>query len=196
MAKIVIKGGRRVAVPAPTVKEKERSRRAPVPTTRSQKAEPSATRSSRTSPKAAPVAKDFKLDGLSLKGLLRATPPYIKNNAAEVIIKSLQEATTKGGFPGIRAKALSVGNKGQRHIYGLDIIGKEKDIPLSKQKHVLVSCQCDFFLYYCEVALNHWGSSRIKYSNGENPVVTNPQLHPLMCKHLVKLAKTVIEEGF
>lgn len=186
MAKIVIKGGRRVSVPTPTAKEKEKSHRATAPKSRE------AAKPTRGNPR----VKEYDLDGLSLKALLRATPPYIRNNSLEVVIKQLQKARTKGGFPGIRAKALSVGNKGNKHIYGCDIIGKEEDIPLHKQKHVLVSCQCDFFLYYCEVALNHWGSARIKYSNGEHPGVTNPQLQPLLCKHLVKLAKTVIEEKF
>lgn len=186
MAKIVIKGGRRVPATKPTAKVVEKSHRAPMPTAPKRPAKIAVEEKS---------GREYKLDGLSLKGLIRATPPFIKNNAHEVLIKSLKPATTKGGFPAIRAKALSVGNKGQRHVYSTDIIGKEKDIPLSKQKHVVVSCQCDYFLYYCEVALNHWGSAKIKYSNGEHPHTTNPQLQPMLCKHLIRLAGTIIEHG-
>lgn len=150
-----------------------------------------------TKPAPNPVKQEkFKLDGLSLKQLLRATPPYIKNNAQEVVIKKLDHAVSKGGFPGIKAKALSVGNLGKRHIYNLTVVGKEKDKDLSKQKHVVVSCQCDFFKYYSETALHHWGSAQIKYSNGEHPGLTNPGLQPLLCKHLVVLARTIIEHGF
>jgi hypothetical protein len=177
VAKITIKAGRRVAQTKPSPVQVKRDKVAPAPRG-----------------KAKPETIDYKLDGLSLKALIRATPPFIKNNAHEVLVKMLKPATTKGGFPAIRAKVLSVGNKGQRNVYATDIIGKEKDIPLSRQKHVLVSCQCDYFLYYCEVALNHWGSAKIKYSNGEHPNVTNPQLQPMLCKHLVRLAGTVIEE--
>lgn len=168
MAKIRIVAGRRVPVKPKTPAQVEKEHKLP----------------------AAP--KQYKLDGLSLKALYKATPPYIKNNAHDVLVKQLQQATTKGGFPAVKAKILSVTNK-KRHVYGAHIIGKEADIPLYKQKHVLVSCQCDFFLYYCEVALNHWGSAKIKFSNGEHPHITNPQLHPMMCKHLVKLTETVME---
>lgn len=143
-----------------------------------------------------PKAREFKLTGLSLKTLIRQQPPYIKNNAHEVVVKALQEVTTKGGLPAIRAKTVSINNLGnnrRRTTYDTNIIGKEIGIPLHKQKHVLVSCNCDFFLYYCEVALNHWGSARIQFSNGEHPGVTNPGLHPLMCKHLTRLAQEVME---
>lgn len=132
------------------------------------------------------------LTGLSLRQLLKATPPYIQANAQEVIIRELRPAVSRGGFPGVKSKILSVGNRGTKHQYRATIVGKETDIPLYKQKHVICSCECDFFLYYCEYALTHWGSAVIKYSNGEPPVHTNPGLLPLMCKHLTQLAKTVI----
>ncbi len=137
-----------------------------------------------------PVAR--ALTGLSLRQLLKATPPYIQANAQEVIIRELKPAVSRGGFPGVKSKILSVGNRGTKHQYRATIVGKETDIPLYKQKHVIVSCECEFFLYYCEYALTHWGSAVIKYSNGEPPVHTNPGLLPLMCKHLTQLAKTVI----
>lgn len=140
--------------------------------------------------KAKPIVRE--LTGLSLKQLLKATPPYIQANAQEVIIRELKPAVSRGGFPGVKSKILSVGNRGVKHQYRATIVGKEVDTPLYKQKHVMVSCECGFFLYYCEYALTHWGSSSIKYSNGEAPVHTNPGLLPLMCKHLTQLAKTVI----
>jgi len=133
------------------------------------------------------------VSGLSIKQVLKATPPYIKANAEEVIIKALKPATTKGGLPGIRAKVLSVGGK-VKDVYDTTIIGKEKGIPVWKQKHVLFSCSCSFFCFYSEYALAHWGSAVIKYSNGEPATTTNPSNQPLCCKHLVKLAETVLRE--
>lgn len=187
MAKIIIKGGRRTTSTKPAPKAVEKSHRAPAPPAKKLPA---------PAKKGAPAPREFKLDGLSLKALMRATPPYLKNNAKEVVVKMLKPVLTKGGFPAVRSKVLSVGNLGRKHVYSADIIGKEKDIPLYKQRHLIVSCQCDFFLYYCEVALNHWGSAKIKYSNGEHPHVTNPQLQPMLCKHLVKLAEVVNQEQF
>lgn len=172
MAKIQIVAGRRVAVPTkkPTAKQVEKAHKAPV------------------------VRVKDTLSGLSLKQLLRATPPYIRANSQEVVIKSLKPATTKGGHPGIRAKVMSVARK-VKTLYDTSVAGKEKEIPVSQQKHVLVSCSCPFFCYNSEYALKHWGSAVIKYSNGEPASVTNPSNHPLLCKHLYALADTILSEG-
>lgn len=176
MAKIQIIGGRRVATPQrskPTAKQVEKSRKTP----------------------ADPRVKDT-LSGLSLKQLVKATPPYIRSNSEDVIVKALKQSTTKGGLPGIRAKTTSMSKKpSARNVYDTTIVGKEAGKPVSTQKHVLVSCSCDWFWSHCEYALTHWGSSKIRYSNGDPATVTNPQNHPMLCKHLTALARTVIEDG-
>lgn len=186
MAKIQLVGGIKVTKPAaPKVKktplqiqrekaraerEREKSHKAPMPR-----------------------VKDT-LSGLSVKQLYRSTPPYIKSNAQDVVVKSLKPAKTKTGLPAFRAKVLSVYNK-KRVLYDTTIIGKEKDIPVMKQKHVLVSCSCDNFCFMWEYADTHWGSAVIKYSNGEPAVQTNPGNHPGMCKHLIALTDTLVEHG-
>ena len=143
-----------------------------------------------------PTGKNYELTGLSLKGLIRATPPLMKNNAHDVVVKQLKLVKTKGGFPAVRAKAVDASQGSKRRIHDCNIVGKEKDQPIGKQKHVLCSCDCENFCYYWEYALTHWGSSTIKFSNGEAPDVTNPSLHPGLCKHLVALGRVVIEHGF
>lgn len=167
--KVQIIAGRRVTKPSATPKQVEKAHKTP----------------------ADPRIKD-KLSGLSLKQLIRATPPYIRSNSDEVVIKALKAATTKGGLPGIRTKTMTIG--GSKQVYDTTVIGKEKGISVHAQKHVLVSCSCPWFWSHCEMALVHWGSAVVKYSNGEAPVVTNPSLHPLLCKHLFKLATTVLDE--
>jgi hypothetical protein len=102
MAKVQIVAGRRVVAKKPTERQIEKAHKTP----------------------AEPRVKD-KLSGLSLKQMVRATPPYIKSNAEEVVIKALKEANTKGGLPGIRAKALSVGKK-VRDVYDTSFIGKRR----------------------------------------------------------------------
>lgn len=169
MAKIKLIGGRRVAPQKkPTPIQKEKSHKLPA------------------------VRVKESLSGLSIKQLVKATPAYIRSNAEDVVVKALRPATTKGGMPGIRTKTQTLGHKNQ--VYDTTFVGKEKGIPISQQKHVLASCSCDFFCYTCEYALTHWGSSVIKYCNGEPAVVKNPQNHPLLCKHLVKVAQTVLSE--
>ena len=172
MAKIQIVAGRRVATTSkkPTAKQIEKSHHEPV------------------------VRVKNTLSGLSLKQLVRATPPYIKSNADDVVIKALKQATTKVGLPGVRAKTITASKK-IREVYDTTFVGKEKGIPISAQKHVLASCSCSWFWANCEFALAHWGSAVIKYSNGEPASVTNPQNHPMLCKHLVKLAEVIAREG-
>jgi hypothetical protein len=186
MATIVIHGGRRVKAPIKTERQKAQDRKLPAV-----KAKPPAAKT--TVSKIREDLEGARISGLSLKALYRAAPAMIRNSSQEVVIRSLRPATTKGGLPAVRAVAQTP-SSAHKTRYKASIIGKEKDIPLYKQKHVLVSCECYFFLYYCEVALNHWGSAVIKYSNGAHPKMTNPQLHPLLCKHLYRLADIVLED--
>lgn len=62
--------------------------------------------------------------------------------------------------------------------------------------HVKVACDCEYFLYICEYALNRKGAADIKYSNGKPPTTTNPTLIPTMCVHLVKFCKVVQQKKF
>lgn len=131
--------------------------------------------------------------GLSLRQLINATPALMRNNAKFTGVKSLKHARTRNGMPAIRAKVWSQYGKSGKQVYSCDIIGKEDvDLPVYKQKRVLVMCSCENYCYWWEVANTHWGAGKIKYSNGESPDVTNPGLHPGLCKHLVCLAKEVL----
>lgn len=51
--------------------------------------------------------------------------------------------------------------------------------------HVAVSCDCEYFLYHCEVADQRKGSAEIEYSNGRWPKITNPRGVAHLCKHIV-----------
>jgi hypothetical protein len=60
--------------------------------------------------------------------------------------------------------------------------------------HAIVSCSCADFKYRWEVALNHQQAADIEYSNGELPVIRNPQMRPAQCKHLVALYNKIKAE--
>ena len=47
-----------------------------------------------------------------------------------------------------------------------------------------VSCSCEYFLYFCEVALWYHASSEQIFSNGEDPDETNEDKIPIVCKHI------------
>jgi hypothetical protein len=136
-----------------------------------------------------------KLTGLSLKQIMNATPRLMINEGKKAIVKSLKHKKSKMGMPAVVAKVQSL-TQGAKVKYEAVVIGKEEGIPLYKQKHVLVSCNCSNFLYSWEFALTHWGSSQIKYSNGEHPHTTNPGLLPGCCKHLCALTQVIFENKF
>jgi len=62
---------------------------------------------------------------------------------------------------------------------------------LNKRGHVQCSCSCGDFKFRWEVALERKDAAEIEYSNGQPPVINNPQMVPSACKHLVKLYQTI-----
>jgi hypothetical protein len=62
--------------------------------------------------------------------------------------------------------------------------------PYDGRAMIWASCDCEYFLYHCEVALQKKGSSDIQYSNGASPNQTNPGLIPCMCKHIAAVLLT------
>jgi len=55
-----------------------------------------------------------------------------------------------------------------------------------------VTCDCEYFLYNCEVALHRFNATDIIHSNGAFPGFTNPQMRPHLCKHLYAFAPVLI----
>lgn len=60
---------------------------------------------------------------------------------------------------------------------------------------VWVGCDCEFFLYTCEVALAKYGCSDVRHSNGAFPIIRNPRMVPMLCKHLIAAAPIAISSG-
>lgn len=148
--------------------------------------------------------------GMTVKGLLRNTPKYVKNTSAEeLIIKSMEKVWTKGGMRAVRAVVVNAVKKPKSvHTYKCTVVGldakastitgvKQSQVPkLHLQKRVLVDCSCEFFMYFCEYALWTHGAARIKRCNGQPAVVRNPMNAPLVCKHLVAVLQTIQDHSF
>jgi hypothetical protein len=141
--------------------------------------------------------------GLSLKSLVRTTPPYYRAHARDIIIKRLNsDALTNGGLAAITAVCVD-GTVKLSKPHKCSIINLERPEPKTRRskmnvfraKRVLVACDCEDFCYTHEYALWTWGAAKIKFCNGEPAVMKNPGNLPMLCKHLFAVAKTVIEHG-
>jgi len=68
-----------------------------------------------------------------------------------------------------------------------------------EKNDILLRCTCpDFkwrFNYFDHVDKSLYGRKRAKYEAKFNPGSANPQEMPGMCKHLIKMMKTLIESG-
>lgn len=64
-------------------------------------------------------------------------------------------------------------------------IGPQKAPEITQNNYVWLSCNCEYFLYHCEVADTFLDSSTMLHSNGAWPFTTNPNGIPHLCKHLI-----------
>lgn len=139
--------------------------------------------------------------GLTLRQLMRTTPKFrLETGKYEVTIKKFKKQKTKTGLPAMTAianhKDPFMPNKTVKdrevYIIGLD----SQDKPVTKQKRVMVSCNCEDFVYHGgEYAAALHGAARIIYGNGEPPVMTNPGNVPFLCKHLSAFAYYCFDKG-
>ncbi len=137
--------------------------------------------------------------GMSIKGLLRNTPALMLHNAQDVRIMSLKKTTTKSGLKAFKAKVIHQDpwrpdrTKKVRNVYVIGL--SDPSNPISKQRKVLVSCDCENYAFTWEYANAVHGCARVIYGNGEPPMYTNPHLVPAMCKHATAVAMKLIQKG-
>ena len=131
---------------------------------------------------------------ITLKSILAATPNSIKDRSRRQCFgksyapprrkSALKSLTKSGGYLvedetgkyrefRYRVKCTDGWHKVAARFYG----------SLNTNTKVWVWCSCKYFLYNCEVALAHKGSSSVIQSNGQRPRFTNPKLEPRVCKH-------------
>ncbi len=88
-------------------------------------------------------------------------------------------------------EVVSVAWAGTQDVYDIDVPG-----PTRFTANGIIIHNCEAYMYWCEVALNRYGASAIKFSNGEAPDTRNPQKLPMICKHLISLAYECKKNGF
>ena len=136
--------------------------------------------------------------GITLREMYKVTPKFVRINADDVKILKSNHVKLKDGNVLLESITKSLPKpynpKPQKRLTTIETIYGDAKLS-GKGVKVNVSCSCEFFLYYCEVALFKAGSADIRYSNGKKPRVTNPKLIPLMCKHLVALSRDITQKG-
>lgn len=155
----------------------------------------------KTPNRAKKTGKQKSKDGLSLAVLLKTTKRfrYIYEKAQYVrLYKPAKKVSPLTGTVVITCSAKSRKTKENpkpqiRHCSVKILNGANK---VSSSKALLeVSCDCEFFTYYSEVALYRYGAAKIEHSNGEFPYVTNPKGLPILCKHLLAFLDTLRKKG-
>ena len=132
---------------------------------------------------------------LYLHTLMRQTPGNIVSNAGQVKLLKASAYVEKDDdgehklFVGTLRTQLP--GKIKRHVT-IKLYGKRGTGGKMKRKNhhpCWVHCDCEYFLYYLEVALAARGSSNVITSNGNFPKVRNPRMRPYLCKHLLEAAR-------
>lgn len=132
---------------------------------------------------------------LPLSSILAATPPRTKQRArvqcfgkALVPKRKQATATATGGY-----MAEDQSGKYREFKYQIKCTDGWRKVatrfygPIGTKTKVWCWCSCPYFKYHCEVALASKGSSSVVQSNGQRPRFTNPEMKPLVCKHVYLL---------
>lgn len=149
-------------------------------------------------PKTLPVTDKSKR-GLTLKYLLGNTPKMMRYNAQECSFKKWKPTKTKtGGRPAVVAKVVhnSQFKIDRERPHEVTFIGLKPDLKLShRNQRIMVSCDCENYLFMWEYANAVHGAAKIIYGNGEPPSFTNPGESPGLCKHAAAVADRILAEG-
>ena len=115
----------------------------------------------------------------------KRTHPKVWKNRSNVNFQhtSVKEWRDKKGrkVKTVKGKAFDRGSgSGRPHYLEIDYYGR------GKSAQVWVTCDCEYFLFNCEVALWDEDSSNIKWSNGNDYQShgPNPEGAPRACKHI------------
>lgn len=130
---------------------------------------------------------------MRMQQIIDKSPNNRKDKATYVKIKEVKKVKTAHKTVIFKAKTSSthdnVGNpkrgSGSTYVTSVETNGKMS----------VVSCSCEDFAYRWEVALNKKKAARIQYSNGEDPVDTNPRMIPGCCAHLIRFGQVLLSKG-
>jgi hypothetical protein len=145
-----------------------------------------------------------------LRDYTRAHRDKLFSNAAKVAIsfgKVVEGQDPRGYYRKVVGRALSKGQNKKQKTFEIRFyypttrakadqyippalrkgayVGPKEAPDLTLESKVWVRCNCEYFLYHCEVANAETDNANVEYSNGKFPVITNPQGIGHLCKHLL-----------
>lgn len=103
-------------------------------------------------------------------------------------------------LPGLVSDLLGASHLGWQEVEGIEDVGEQDLVDLTDMpdsayiSNGLVSHNCPYWLYFCEVAVAATGSTSVIYSNGAAPKIRNPSGRAYLCKHLYLVSVLGIEE--
>jgi len=123
---------------------------------------------------------------ITLKRLIKETPARVRRRAAETqtILVDSHLAFTRRGQMYATATFRSKGwfsPKTGTWTCQIRLFGSSVD---PYRNEAWVRCTCPYFKFHSEVAISKRGSTTVKFSNGADPIITNPREQPRLCKHL------------
>lgn len=120
---------------------------------------------------------------VTLGKMFQVTDPVIKQNANKVStsVKTLKMSFDEHGEFKLIMGVSKDHDSRVPHVWTAKIYGEARN----PRSEAWVHCNCEYFLFNCEVALAVQGSSTVVNSNGKRPKITNPSMKPKICKHLV-----------
>ena len=133
---------------------------------------------------------------LSLNQILRGTMKSVKEKSRNVKTVRVKKAVDADGRIYFQLK---IGSRGGRKFRNAVIVLYTKNLTPNtiKRSPAWISCDCEFFKYYCERALVKHGSSSVIHTRDYDPAkkVTkrevNPRGIPMMCGHILAALKTL-----
>lgn len=127
---------------------------------------------------------------LSLRTILRATPPETMNGSGSVILENIRIGVSKTTGNGKAVCRSHTPKETQvKYTTSVEFDGS------GQNTQVVLTCSCPDHLFRWEVALTKKGGSRIMYSNGEKPTVQNPTEKPGCCRHAFSFIKLLQRKG-
>ena len=134
---------------------------------------------------------------MKLDALVSKSTRLRKLNASLVRVVAYKTGRDKKGFASAVAKTYT---PKEYNVHNRLVMSKDQNKYVSsvkfidKKLNVKVSCSCPDYMFRWEYANMTVGASDIIYGNGEAPNVTNPELRPALCKHLIALRRLIKEK--
>lgn len=134
---------------------------------------------------------------LTLVEIATATDRADRQKSASVRLVNIRRVKPPVGLSGYRVTRGDTVTAENVHQHSVRVFYADdpNDPNLKLNTPVIVDCTCPRFAFFYEVANAKVGASFIYRSNGATPNITNPGMHPGLCKHAYRLISYLLRLG-